>query len=78
MELDVGAGNDCRDSPATEPRIETLSDEVGEKAEQAAGGEPSCEVFSRFFEGPVHLWADEGAAPDSVLGAMLETDLRDW
>lgn len=39
MELVVGVDKGCRDSPAPEPRIEMLSEEAGEKAELAVGGE---------------------------------------
>lgn len=82
LALDVGI--DCRGSPVTEPRIETLSDGAGEKAEPTlVVGELECEGGVGRVLGDVAGLCGRsavlsGATTGSVLGTMPEWDFRDW
>lgn len=70
--------------PATEPRIDVLSEAAGEKADPGFFGELECEEGVGLFLGDVAAagagWTCiEGGRerPGSALGAMEELDRRD-
>lgn len=72
--LMVGVDKGWWDKVVADPRIETLSDGAGEKTAQAAGGELASEALGWFLGEAVAL----PAVPGSDLGAIMDTDLRDW